>query len=162
MDKYDWFFLSFYGAVILTIMWFLWTATEFSLGEWLWSEDFEDNAATVAIEIPQDGGEVVVTQPAPGSFVGVGSADEMDASLDNAEFRGTAGDYTSSVYMKKHGNIKTPDEQDAFLALGLQPASQVGGEHGYPLEGMRSGGFIPLPYSVRSGTNTNEDLAINL
>lgn len=96
------------------------------------------------------------------------SEKDMEAALTNAgNFRGSripVEDLDLAAYQVSRfsGHRKNADEQEKFLALNLQPSDVVGGEHGLPIEEMRAGGYIPVPYSSIDGITTNEDLAINL
>jgi hypothetical protein len=92
---------------------------------------------------------------------------DLKGSVDNTggDFQGRkggAGDFTAGIYMPTREGVVTADDQDAFLAMGLAPADTVGKDHGYPVEGLMGGGYIPLPYSSIDGIVTNEDLAINI
>ena len=100
-------------------------------------------------------------------FVAAPKFDDAYGSLDNTggDFQGRkggAGDFTAEVYMPPRLGITTTDDQDAFLSIGLTPASALIENHGYPIEGLMGGGYIPLPYSAIDGINTNEDMAINI
>jgi hypothetical protein len=79
----------------------------------------------------------------------------VSASTDRVE------EFSPSVYMLPRHGISTSDDQDAFLAMKLTPSDVVGKNPGYPIEGLTTGGYIPLPYSSINGITTNENLAIN-
>ena len=155
MDKIDKFFAIFYASVILFIILVLWKSSKFSLIDWIWAEHGETIMET-EVEVSPDGD--ISIKPTPSHDL----MNPTDPSVDHDEFSGSKGDHTLGVYFRKNSGVSDANDQETFLSRHLQPADQVGGEHGYPLEGMRSGGYIPLPYSVRTGITTNEDLAINI
>ena len=138
-------FLGYYGFVLFTILTCLWSVEVFPSYESVWavdltSQDCELNPIIDCAE-HQDG----IFQP-PGQ-PGVGEGEP-----------GVGDDEPSSGDTFRGGYI---NEQDAFTKMHLPPSDVVGGEHGYPIEGMRSGGYIPLPYSQINGIDTNEGSRMN-
>jgi hypothetical protein len=136
MDTVDWVFVGYFTFVTMLLFWKIFiSTTDLDISSW-----FYDTSETEMGEYDSSGGGTVTAET---------TTRESSPSA-----------FTSCSTFS--GNRKTADDQEEFLQLHLPPSDVVGGEHGFPIEGMRSGGFIPLPYSKNQGTVTNEDSTMNL
>jgi hypothetical protein len=158
MRLIDRVFLGYFLFIIVLISGYIFLIDEsFDPGGWWGGKNminlsFDD---TDSVELPYD---PFVSEPKSGDLKG--SLDNTGGDLQDR--KGGSGEFTEEVYMPSRQGIVTADDQDAFLAMGLTPADTVGKDHGYPVEGLMGGGYIPLPYSSIDGITTNEDLAINI
>lgn len=162
MDTIDYIFLGYYVFIVLVIV-FLLTAGNINFYDLIREMGVtpkDDKGMDVIINgdktrIPPD----VTKDPEMPNMAG-----KDPATLGTEEvygFQGNKGKYQFGIDFKKPRNVYV-DEQNAFLSMNLQPTDMVGGEHGLPIEGMRSGGYIPLPYSEILGIDTNESSTMNL
>ena len=160
MGLIDKVFLGYFLFVIVLMVGYIFLIEGgIDLGGW-W------NGTTVNLVV-DDTGDVVDVEVSRGGFVSAPKSGDLKGSLDNTggDFQGRkggVGEFTADVYMPPRQGVASANDQDAFLSMGLTPADAVGKDHGYPVEGLMGGGYIPLPYSSIDGITTNENLAINI
>jgi hypothetical protein len=157
MRLIDKVFLGYFLFITVLIAGYLFITESGFVGSW------QGDKNTINLFVDDTGGVEIPNT----SFVSEPNSGDLKGSLDNTGRdlqgrKGGAGEFTAGVYMPPRQGIVTADDQDSFLAMGLTPADIVGKDHGYPVESLMGGGYIPLPYSSIDGITTNEDLTINI
>jgi hypothetical protein len=163
MGVVDKIFIGYFLIVLVVIIIFIFTG-ELNIGNMFGDSDEIQEDYNILNEANAVNPTPILTITGDHNIAPSGDlAGSENSSVDSFKGNnGRAGEFTAGVYMPSRKGIVTADDQDAFLAMSLAPADTVGKDHGYPVEGLMGGGYIPLPYSSIDGINTNEDLAINI
>ena len=88
------------------------------------------------------------------------SSSEPDSTTTHLSSEPQSISYSDSHVSSEPQSISYSDsqsnDQNMFLNANLTPVGPVNNEHGFPVEELYHGGYIPLPYSTSPGIVTNE------